>query len=358
MVNANGEMLTCGLNDESQLGRVAGCDGDDCESTFAKVHGLPSVYKAAAGGTHTLALSVDGKLYSFGSNSRGQLGRLDIPQAARYPSEPCLVDSLFDSEQVMIDVAAGIDFSMALTEDGRVYSWGSSDNGRLGLGATSSGGWLGQVLGRQAADEHRPRLMKALEGERVVAIFAGAHNAGALLSSGDYVVWGSGREFKLGTNKDADEWEPVRTMEQVRNKPVFGEFNSLKAKISFGLSHTLFLSGDGRLYASGSNHHGCLGVPECDVATTGTEVVLPGFKRVEDACAGWNVSIAVSHDGTVFSWGCGTDGALGRDEERFDFELPTYVTGVKNVNAVQMFSSGRHAFAWRRASSVPVPSGA
>jgi alpha-tubulin suppressor-like RCC1 family protein len=44
-----------------------------------------------------------------------------------------------DDENVQImQISAGVDMSMAVSTSGRVYSWGKSDGGRLGLGSLSS----------------------------------------------------------------------------------------------------------------------------------------------------------------------------------------------------------------------------
>lgn len=62
-------------------------------------------------------------------------------------------------------LAAGAQHTLALTAHGEVYSWGSSQNGRLGHGRQAGGlGFLGMSAPRP---EFKPRLIRALEALRI-----------------------------------------------------------------------------------------------------------------------------------------------------------------------------------------------
>lgn len=75
------------------------------------------------------ALSANGSVYSWGSNGSGQLG-LDSNTEAFF--EPRVIREL---RGVRIkQVLAGDKHSLALDENGNVYSWGCSADGKLGLG--------------------------------------------------------------------------------------------------------------------------------------------------------------------------------------------------------------------------------
>lgn len=68
-------------------------------------------------------------MYGWGSNSYGQLALGPIVQESPYPQ---LITSL--SYQRIVDVVAGQYHSMALTADGQVYTWGWGIHGQLGHG--------------------------------------------------------------------------------------------------------------------------------------------------------------------------------------------------------------------------------
>lgn len=67
-----------------------------------------------------------GGVLSFGRNLDGQLGI-----GSRKESKmPTLVSGLQDD--VIIEVACGSDYSLALSEAGSVFAWGNNTNGQLG----------------------------------------------------------------------------------------------------------------------------------------------------------------------------------------------------------------------------------
>jgi alpha-tubulin suppressor-like RCC1 family protein len=133
---ADGTVKGAGRNDQGQLG-----DGtvESPRLLFAPaLAGLAGVEEMAAGGMHSLALTADGGLWGTGQNNVGQLG--DTTTSDR--STPAPVANLWD----VLDVAAaeynyyGLihGHSVALTVDGRVWTWGSGLYGMLGHGETDS----------------------------------------------------------------------------------------------------------------------------------------------------------------------------------------------------------------------------
>ena len=79
----------------------------------------------ACGTTHSLAVTRDGKVYSWGRHELGALGR-------DYPKEPGIVVVEEELELKFTKVSAGHEFSLALACDGRVFSWGENYADKLG----------------------------------------------------------------------------------------------------------------------------------------------------------------------------------------------------------------------------------
>lgn len=87
-----------------------------------------------------------GQVWSWGDGDYGKLGRGGSDGC----KTPKLIEKLQDLD--VVKVRCGSQFSVALTKDGQVYSWGKGDNQRLGHGT----------------EEHvrYPKLLEALQGER------------------------------------------------------------------------------------------------------------------------------------------------------------------------------------------------
>ena len=86
----------------------------------------------SAGDTHSLALSADGALWSWGFGASGRLGHGDEqPQPL-----PKKVEAL--AGQRVVAVAAGVNHSIATTADDAVFTWGEGETGCLGHGEDRS----------------------------------------------------------------------------------------------------------------------------------------------------------------------------------------------------------------------------
>ncbi len=130
------------------------------------------------GGNHSLATTDDGALWAWGRNSHGQLGLGD----ATSRSSPERVASL--SSRTTTAIAAGLDFSLALTSDHTVWAWGRNQNGQLGLGDTTN--------------RNVPTEVTALAGKSVVSLAACNTHAFALTSDGKLWAWGANGSGQLG----------------------------------------------------------------------------------------------------------------------------------------------------------------
>lgn len=88
---------------------------------------LPSTIQSiACGGWHSLALTSDGDLYTFGWNTVGQLGHSSDPLLS-VVKDPYPVD-LGSKENPIVAVCAGARHSVALLKNGDLYAWGKVAN--------------------------------------------------------------------------------------------------------------------------------------------------------------------------------------------------------------------------------------
>ncbi|MBQ3463290.1 MAG: hypothetical protein IJH36_09295, partial [Clostridia bacterium] len=86
--------------------------------------------KVSAGTNHTMTVRHDGTIWGFGANDNGQLGTTDNVSSDR-PQQAITLDTFF------VDVAAGLDHSIALDSEGNVWTTGNNDKGQLGTSGSS-----------------------------------------------------------------------------------------------------------------------------------------------------------------------------------------------------------------------------
>jgi regulator of chromosome condensation len=156
--------------------------GEDVDSLPRfKIHPFfndKDIVSVCAGGLHNLALTKNGKIYSWGCNDEKALGH----SGAAY--EICLVEGLDDKK--IVQIACGDSISAALTDEGHVYAWGTFRDSRGVLG-------FDEVTEMQA----RPKLMEALLKFKVVHIAAGANHLVALTKNDKIYSWGSGERGQV-----------------------------------------------------------------------------------------------------------------------------------------------------------------
>ncbi|XP_021290020.1 ultraviolet-B receptor UVR8-like [Herrania umbratica] len=125
-----GALLTFGWGLYGQCGQGSTSDllKPTCVSSLSGIQ----VLGVAAGLWHTVCVAVDGQVYAFGGNQFGQLGT----GAEQAETSPRQLDATSLEGKHAKMVSCGARHSVILTDDGRVLSWGWNKYGQLGLGDT------------------------------------------------------------------------------------------------------------------------------------------------------------------------------------------------------------------------------
>jgi alpha-tubulin suppressor-like RCC1 family protein len=192
---------------------------------------------ASAGVWHSLVVTEEGALYSFGRGEYEQLSH----GSKEDEHSPKLVDAL---RHVRIAAAAAGGYhSLALTEDGTVFSWGLNNTGQLGLGY--------KVV---------PQNVEALSGLKVCAV-AAADDAGcAVTAAGELFTWGCGGFGRLGHGNTAAQLAQKR-VEAIRDEWVVA--------VSPARCHTIVVTRDGSVFGWGAPDG--LGLQNAPTAENGAE---------------------------------------------------------------------------------------
>lgn len=305
--------------------------------------------KVVAGGYFTLALIQDGTVWSWGDNNYGQLG--DGTTTNR--NHPVMVEGIED----VIDIAAGESQSFALRSDGTVWGWGR--NGYvclLGNGIADTTGCYCQTL---------PVQVSGLEG--ITAIAAGFEHTLALGSDSTVWAWGVNSKGQCGDGTLENRSTPV-LVNTINNICCLQDVIAIAAPHAG--NHSLALKSDGTLRAWGSNDQGQLGngeytTDECACEPypvkvvagnkSGCDVDLCGIKSVS---AGERHSLALDSTGRVWSWGrnsiigqlgIGVATDTGDPNCEYCEVLPLQVHGINNVgfleNVVEISTGNLHSMA-------------
>ena len=127
---AEGALFSFGHGQYGQLGH-----GDRANQPWPKrvaTLAKERIVRVAAGSSHSLALTAEGALFSFGWGEYGQLGHGDTANQL----QPKRVAGL--AKERMVSVAAGNTHSLALTAEGALFGFGCGEEGQLGHGDTAS----------------------------------------------------------------------------------------------------------------------------------------------------------------------------------------------------------------------------
>ena len=201
----------------------------------------------------------------------------------------------------VVDMAAGNASSLALSEAGRVYSWGFGGDGRLGHGSPA----------------HRltaPTMIEALEPHKIVSVTCGNHCL-AISESGRVFSWGPSFRGQLGHGDEERQLTPklIEALQEVR-----------VVVVEAGTTHSIAVTDDGQVYSWGDGKKGVLGHGNTLSQFTPKRIeALQG--RVVGAKAGHQRSLAVTATGKVYSWGSTLERELDqlrREGMGFERELP------------------------------------
>jgi len=257
-----GNVYGVGNNEFKQLG-----DGTFTSSkvpVLARVTKGIEVVQLCVGLNHSVVLDSQGKVYCWGNNKYGQLG--DGTRVDKHT--PTMVNGLLKDIKV-VQIAVGSNATLALSDTRRVYYWGIQDQ-------TEYGGVVSSILS--------PKLLESLSDVRVEQIATKNLSCSA-----------------IDVNGKLYEWEPGFSA-QVSSNIVFKQ-------IVQGSNHILGLGLDGKLYAKGKNNLGQLGISHTRPVFNFVEI--PNVKNIVLIGCGHQHSLIADDQDNIYTFGGNNEGQLG-----------------------------------------------
>jgi alpha-tubulin suppressor-like RCC1 family protein len=290
-IKSNGTLWAWGNNTAGQLGQ----GNRTLYSSPKQVGSLTNWSQVANGTAHVAAIKTDGTIWTWGNNNSGQLGLGNVT----YYSSPKQVGSLTSWYKVSCQRRG----TLAIKTDGTLWSWGQNSVGQLGLGNTTA--------------YSSPKQIGALTNW--LQISGGTYHAIAIKTNGTLWTWGYNVSGELGTGNTTYYSSPK-------------QIGALTTWSSIGVAQTFssfVIKTDGTLWVWGRGKAGQLGLGNTTYYSSPKQLgALTNWSKVSGFGNAARVA-AVKTDGTLWTWGNGSFGALGLGNQTY-YSSPKQVGSLTN----------------------------
>ncbi|KFB50142.1 hypothetical protein ZHAS_00018200 [Anopheles sinensis] len=314
---ASSKVLVWGLNDKEQLG---GLKGSKVKlPTYSSVLSQLKPIHIAGGSKSLFIVSQDGKLYACGEGTNGRLG---LGHNNNVPT-PKQVPILSQYVVKKVAVHSGGKHAMALTLDGKVFSWGEGEDGKLGHG--------------NRLTLEKPKLIETLRTKRIRDIACGSSHSAAITSSGELYTWGLGEYGRLGHGDNCTQLKPKHVTALQDHRVVQVACGSRDAQ-------TLCLTEEGLVFSWGDGDFGKLGRGGSEGCSIPHQVDrLNGVGVMQIEC-GAQFSLALTKSGEVWTWGKGDYYRLGHGTDQH-VRKPTPIGGLRGKKVIHVAVGALHCLA-------------
>jgi alpha-tubulin suppressor-like RCC1 family protein len=182
VLTSDGNIHGMGDNTYGQLGSTT----TEFVAAPTQITGIGSVAEIAVGSNHCLARTTDGKVWAWGLNLNGQVG---ITSSTLFLAQPAQVAGLSN----IVSISAGYAHSVAVSSDGKVWTWGSNSNKQLGDETSGS--------------RYMPTALSSISG--AIKVTSGGNFNFVILSNGQAKVFGQNEDGQLGNGTTTDSSTPV-----------------------------------------------------------------------------------------------------------------------------------------------------
>ncbi|XP_055123864.1 X-linked retinitis pigmentosa GTPase regulator isoform X11 [Symphalangus syndactylus] len=311
VVTGNNKLYMFGSNNWGQLG--LGSKSAVSKPTCVKALKPEKVKLAACGRNHTLVSTEGGNVYATGGNNEGQLGLGDTEERNTFH-----VISFFTSEHKIKQLSAGSNTSAALTEDGRLFTWGDNSEGQIGL--------------KNVTNVCVPQQVTI--GKPVSWISCGYYHS-AFVTNGELYVFGEPENGKLGL--------PNQLLGNHRTPQLVSEIPEKVIQVACGGEHTVVLT-ENAVYTFGLGQFGQLGLGTFLFETSEPKVVENiRDQTISYISCGENHTALITDIGLMYTFGDGRHGKLGLGLENFtNHFIPTLCSNFSRFIVKLVACGGCH----------------
>ena len=349
------------------------------------------VVQVCAGASHSMALDLEGKVWTWGSCNYGKLGHPELQQTMASILVPKMVQGITrDPKEGVVSIHCNQFHSLAITNTHKLFVWGGNMHHCLGLGDPDH-----MPDGFHRWSPHEVQL-----GVKIIRATCGLSHTVAVSEQGQVFAWGHAALFKCGVEAKAGvkhynkpvkiayfddkgvykyfketnvsfasrTYTPVAIAaggfhsmalcdnrqqivswgsnergqlgtgaQLLSDRPIplsiFIEPHVFIRQIGCGASHSVCLTNHGRVYTWGSNSHGQLGLADVKSALTPMLIQSLATSHVDSISVGANTCAVVERivdgkiENRIFSWGDNSSGQGGLGEKIKHQPFPERVKG-------------------------------
>ena len=212
--------------------------------------------------------------------------------------------------------------TLFLTNTGKVYSCGYNNYGQLGLGDTTN---------RASVPT---KITTNIESLTISAISASWSHSIFLTNNGKVYACGRNDLGHLGLGDSTNRSTPTQITTNIGSLTI--------SDISCGVSHSMFLTNDGKVYVCGGNSYGQLGLGDTTNRSSPTLITNIGSLKIIKIQASDQCSFFLTDNGKVYACGLNNVGQLGQGDTT-NRSIPTLITtNIGSLTISDISSFGYH----------------
>lgn len=297
-------------------------DGNDTTQDFSLYFGK----QVTAGGAHS-GLLQNNKTYVWGRNNKGQLGLNVTSNLTDDPDTHPVSPTELNVETPFVSLAFNQNSSLALADDGSVWSWGDGSYGQLGLNTD----------GTENVDINDVWVPTKIENiSDAVSVVRGYFHSMVLHSDGSVSTFGRNSEGQLGDGSTNDSDTPITV-----------NLSNI-VQIAASSSSSYAVDQDGQLWGWGANDYGNLGLSLSDFDAHSDPVPIALPEEIDSIAAGRDHVLALARSGKVYAWGLNFNSQVGlRLTEEWPEDVLTPMELPWFSSARSVWANGNQSFVER-----------
>ena len=287
-------------------------------------------------------LLITGK-FAMAVDSKGELwmwGESDIildKLTDGLKSYPTKVDSSYFGNAKIKETTGGPEIAIVIDENGKVWTWGNNEFGRLGNGTTTD-----SEIPVCISDDKNEKLY-GIEMKNIEASLNDYNGYVVGLDTNDRIwAWGGHSQYGEIGEKSTDLITVPQTIDTFYNEHF--EYNLKFKKVVASDNNKFAIDEEGKVWVWGENNGDSLGIANMSKEIKNPTLLdIPGNPKIKKISAGYSSTIMVSEDGRVYVAGYiylgnGTEEkSSGITEITNNFNLPANVY----ISDVEVYESGR-----------------